>query len=206
MDSSPRFTPEELNLIADENFFRAKAEIMRKVRKVLGQLHEGLKQDLAAVDLLAPHHFDPDNHQFVKGEHLEDFPYQYLDFPKHFAGPDKFTFRSMFWWGHYFVFSLLLEGERLLRYKQNFINRYQSIAEAGLSLCLSPSLWEWRQGEGYTMPITRDRKSETAAVLSGRASFKVARFVPHDDVAVREGTVVAAGRQAFRAILPIITI
>ena len=64
---------------------------------------------------------------------------------------------------------------------------------------------EWRRGEGYTMPITRDRKSETAAVLSGRASFKVARFVPHDDEAVREGTVVAAGRQAFRAILPIIT-
>ena len=204
MNPNIRFTPEEINLITDEKLFCAKASVMQKVRGLLESLHAGLKEDLADVKLLAPPDFDPNRCQFVKGEHLENFPYQYLDFPKHFVGVNKFTFRSLFWFGHHFVCALILEGEGLLRYKQNFINRFHAIAGRELSLCLSPSLWEWKWGEGYTLPIAHDRKPDIAAVLSGRASFKVARFVPMDDPVVQEGRIVEAGREAFRALLPII--
>ncbi len=198
-------TPDEMNLIADEKFFRAKAQVMRKVRGLLDGLYAGLKEELAGVALLAPPGFDGENHQFVKGEHLEECPYQYLDYPKHFSGDDKCTFRSLFWWGHHFVFALILEGERLPRYKQNLLNRFHVVADRHLSLCLSPSLWEWKRGEGYTLPITHDRKSEVAAVLSERASFKLARFVALNHSVVEDGRIVEVGREAFRAFLPIIT-
>ncbi len=205
MDPARCFTPEEINLVADEVFFRAKARIMKKVRGVLERLHVRLEEELAAADLLGPPGFDPKKCQFVKGEHLEEFPYQYLDFPKHFMGSEKFTFRSLFWWGHHFVFALIVEEGELVRYKQNFVNRFHSIAGRQLSLCLSPSLWEWKRGDGYTLPVTHDRKPEVAAVLGGRRSFKVARFAPLHDEAVREGRIVEVGCEAFRAILPIVT-
>lgn len=94
MDHLVRFTPEEISLAADEGFFMAKARIMWKVRGLLEELHTGLTTDVTGVELVAPAGFDPSKFQFVKGEHLEDCPYQYLDCPKHFSGNDKFAFRD----------------------------------------------------------------------------------------------------------------
>ena len=137
--------------------------------------------------LVLPPDFDANKMQSVKGERLEHCPYQYLDYPKHFLGEDKFTFRSLCWWGHHLVFALLLEGGRVKQYKKNFIDRFHQLAGQGLELSLAPTLWEWKQGEGYTLPITHDRKAQLAAVLSGRSRFKIARFVPLDSAAMREG-------------------
>jgi len=199
------FTDDELRLVADEQFFLQKARIMKKVRALLDGLHAGLQTDVVGIDFLAPPSLNLEKCQFVKGEHLEDYPYQYLDFPKHFEGEEKFTFRSLFWWGHYFVFAMIVEGAALLEYKHNLMNRYHQVAGKGLHLSLSPSLWEWKRGEGYTLPVTHERKSEIAAVLAGRRSFKLSRFVRHDDPLVIEGHLIEAGRETFRAILPVIT-
>jgi hypothetical protein len=205
MQPEDRFTPEEMVLVADRQFFPAKARIMAKVRQVLEAVQAGLKADLAGVELLAPPGFDPAKVQFVKGEHLEQFPYQYLDCPKHFAGDEKFTFRSLFWWGHHFIFALILEGDHLLRYKRNLINRYHEVAGRELHLSLAPTPWEWNYGEGYTLPITHDRKPEVSAVLAGRKFVKLARYIALDDPAVRESRVPEIAREAWRAILPIVT-
>ena len=199
------FMPEELSLIADEKFFRVKARIMKKVRGQLDSLYAGLKEEVAGVELLAPGRFNPASHQFVKGEHLEDFPYQYLDFPKHFEGEDKFTFRSLFWWGHHYVFALILEGEKLSRYKKNLVNRYEKVAGKNLFLCLGGTPWEWKRGEGYTMELTWDRKVDLVALLSNRSFIKLARFIPYDNPAVRAGRIPELGRETLRDFLSVIT-
>ena len=199
------FTPEELSLVADAKFFRAKARIMKKVKGQLETLYAGLKEELKGVELLAPEGFDPASHQFVKGEHLEDFPYQYLDFPKYFNGGIKFTYRALFWWGHHYVFALILEGGELARYKKNLMNRYERVADKGLSLCLGGSPWEWKRGEGYTMDLTWDRRVDVTALLDRRSFVKLARFVPFDDPVVRAGRIPEVGRQTLRDFLPVIT-
>lgn len=178
---------------------------MKKVRGVLEELYGALQEELSRVELLAPSGFDRKKFQFVKGEHLEEFPYQYLDFPKHFEGDNKFTFRSLFWWGHHFVFALMLEGEGILRYKQNLLNRYHQVAGRHLQLSLAPTLWEWKQGEGYTLPLTSEHRAQVLAVLSERRFFKLARFIPHHDAIMSKGRLVEAGCEAFRAVLPVIT-
>jgi len=200
----PRFTPEELRLLADAQFFATKSRLMGRVRGLLEETHAALRAEVAAAALTTPDGFNPAKVQFVKGEHLEDCPYQYLDFPKHFAGGETFTFRTLFWWGHAFVFALLLEGDRLLQYKQNLINRYHQVAGRELEMSLAPSLWEWKQGAGYTIPITHDHKSQISAVLSGRRSVKLARFVALGDPAVQEGRVAEVAVQTFRALLPVV--
>lgn len=199
------FTDEELSLVADAAFFRSKARIMKKVRGQLDALYAGLKADLAGVALLAPPGFDPASHQFVKGEHLDDFPYQYLDFFKHFDGDTKFTFRSLFWWGHHYVFALILEGEGLGQYKKHLINRYENLADKHLMLCLGGTPWEWRRGEGYTMELTWERKVDLVALLSDRSFLKLARFVPFTDPAVAAGRIPEVGRLTLRDLLPVIT-
>lgn len=199
------FTPDELRLLGDQTFFRAKAQTMKKMKAILEGVHGGLQRELTGVELLAPEGFNPAAHQFVKGEHLEYFPYQYLDFFKHFDGEVKFTFRTLLWWGHHIVFALILESGRLAQYKKNLMNRYGKVADQGLSLCLGSTPWEWKRGEGYTMELTWERKSELQALLDRRSFVKLARFVPFDDPAVLEGRIPELGAATLRQLLPVIT-
>ncbi len=198
------FTSRDITLLSDTEFFSAKALISQKIRHLLEQIRESFTRELKAHALLAPEALNPDDSQLVKGEHLEDFPYQYLDYPRFFSRDIKFTFRSLIWWGHHMAFALILEGGHLRRYKENLINRFPSVADQHVCLCLSHSLWEWKHGSGYTLELTRDRQSEVAAVLSHRPFFKLARFVSFTDPSVINGDTPLLAHQALRAMLPVI--
>ena len=191
--------------MADQRFFRAKAQIMAKVRDMLTATHAALKEDVGSVTLVTPPEFDPTNCHFVKGEHLESFPYQYLDFPKHFHPSTAFTFRTLFWWGHHVTCALLLEGKGITQYKKHLVDRFHQLAGRDLELSLAPTLWEWNRGEGYTLPITHDRKAQIAAVLAERSFVKVVRFLPFTDPRIRSGQMPDFCRETFRAVLPIVT-
>ncbi|MGP0594180.1 hypothetical protein ACTRXD_16795 [Nitrospira sp. T9] len=205
MATSPFFTPDELALLADQVFFRKKAEISVKIKQVLEHLHERIEAEIGLHHLLTPEGFDPQASQFVKGEHLENFPYQYVDFPRFYTRENKFAFRTLIWWGHHMVFALIVEGPLVKQYRRNLFNRYSEVADHHLCLCLSPSLWEWKTGPGLTLPITHGRRSEIAATLDHRTFFKIARFLPMHDPAVLTGTIVDEGLKTFQAILPVIT-
>lgn len=204
MAEAPRFDDREVALLADASFFPAKARIGVKVRAALDQVHEVLAQECRQGALLAPDGFDSAARQFVKGEHLEDHPYQYLDYPKHFQGETKFTFRSLVWWGHHAVFAWLLEGGQVQTYKRRLLGRYQDVAGRGVWLSLAPTLWEWKYGEGFALPLKLDNRSHIAAVLDRRPHIKVMVPLRLDDPAVREGQLSGVARRAFRTLLPIV--
>ena len=203
--SDSLLTSDELRLVGDRDLFRSKERTILKVQALLAALQAGLQEDLARTTLLLPPGFDPAKSQSVKGERLEQCPYQYLDYPKHFHGDDKFTFRSLCWWGHHLVFAMIVEGGQVKQCKKNFFDRFHQLAGQGLELSLAPTIWEWKRGEGYTLPITHDRKAQLAAVLSGRAWFKIARFVPLDSPALRESRLSEIGRETFRSLLPLLS-
>jgi hypothetical protein len=205
MAHSTVFTDDETVLLTDAQFFRRKAAITTKIRAVLEATHGALQNELAGPSLVVPPGFDPRLHQLVKGEHLEEFPYQYLDCPKHFSGANKFTFRTLVWWGHHVAYALLLEGSEIGRYKRQLLGRFHQLAGRDLELSLAPSLWEWKCGEGYTLPITHDRKAQIAAVLAERSFLKVIRCVSLGDPRIREGQVAQLACETFRSLHPLIT-
>ena len=191
--------------MADRRVFLAKAQIMVKVRHLLASAHVALKAEVGSVALVTPPDFNPSSFQFVKGESLEFFPYQYLDFPKHFHDSNAFTFRTLFWWGHHLACALILEGSGIKQHKARILDRFHQLAGQGLELSLAPTLWEWKQGEGYTLPISHDRKAQIAAVLAERSFVKIVRFLPLTDPLVQSGQMPEFSRETFRTILPIVT-
>ena len=199
------FTDEEAALVADAQFFRKKERISAKVRAQLDAAHAGLAEELSRVTLVTPPGFTPRAHQFVKGEHLESFPYQYLDCPKHFDGANKCTYRTLFWWGHHLACALILEGDGIKQYKKNLVDRFHQVAGHELELSLAPTLWEWKRGEGFTLPITHDRKAQIASVLAERRFLKIVRFVPMADPRLQAGALPELSRETFRSMLPIVT-
>lgn len=200
------FSPEELSLFADAQFFRQKAVIINKMRNLLAETHSALKNELATQPLVVPSGFNLQLHQIVKGEHLEDCPYQYLDYPKHFDGLTKWTFRTLFWWGHHLCWALLLEGAGMRQYKKHVVDRFHRLAGMDLELSIAPTLWEWKRGEGYTLPIRHDRKAQIAAVLAERSFMKVVRCMPLTDPRIGVGDVPRMTCETFRSLLPIVAL
>jgi hypothetical protein len=198
------FTSEECALIKDTSFFRAKAIIGKKVKGTLLELHEALKEEIALSSFLAPEGVDLQIGQFVKGEHLEEFPYQYLDFPKFFTHSEKFTFRSLFWWGHYFVFAFILEGPYLEQYKKNLLASYEKLSEQGLSISLAPTPWEWRNHPELLLEIRSENKNSVAEALLIRPWLKIHRIIEFDHPFFEEGRMVEAGRETFRLMKEIV--
>lgn len=205
MPEPPTFSPEDIHLLANQDFFRKKVLISKKIKQTLEALHTQLVVEANKQTFLAPEPFNLQSVQFVKGEHLENCPYQYLDFPRHYTRETKFAFRSLFWWGHTMVFALIVEGPLVKYYRKNLFNRFPEIANHQLCLSLSPSLWEWKAGPGLTLELTHQRRSEIAAVLDRRTAFKIARYLPFDDPVMKSGTIIQEGLRTFQAILPIIT-
>ena len=121
------FTPQEIARLTDTGFFLDKASISAKIRQELEQLHQIYQHELTNQQLVIPDQFCPDSFQLVKGEHLESFPYQYLDHPRFYTRETKFAFRTLFWWGHHIIFSMILEGGHIRRYKENLINRFSEM-------------------------------------------------------------------------------
>ena len=192
------FSERERRLIADAGFFPAKAAITDKVKTMLLQLRDELKAELAAARLPAPEGIDLERGQIVRGEHLLDFPYQYLDFPKYFAQGDMLTFRTLFWWGHHVTFALILGGRDLDRYKGNLLRIYDELADRDLHLLMTETPWEWRRGDDYLLPITRRKRAQVEAALKERPFVKIHRVIDFDHPAFAEGKIVTEGREVFR--------
>ena len=199
------FSDEETALLTDATFFLKKARISEKIRLQLEATRQALKEELTRGVVPELPDSDLTSTQLVKGEHLEAYPYQYLDCPKHFRGLEKRTFRTMVWWGHHVVWAWILEGSMLRQYKTRLVDRFHVVAGQHLELSLAPTLWEWKRGEGFTLPITHDRKAQVAAVLAERSILKIARFLPLGDPRVRSGALAELSRETFRAMLPIVT-
>jgi hypothetical protein len=101
--------------------------------------------------------------------------------------------------------AFLLEGAGIKRYKTHIVDRFHQLAGKDLELSLAPTLWEWKRGEGYTLPISHDRKAQIAAVLAERPFVKIIRCVPLTDPRVQAGRLSEISCETFRAGLPVIT-
>ena len=200
------FTDEETALLTDAAFFQKKVRISEKIRVQLEATRLALKEELSIAVLPDLPESNLTSIQLVKGEHLESFPYQYLDCPKHFHGTEKRTFRTLVWWGHHVAWAWILEGSLVRQYKKRLVDQFHVVAGRQLELSLAPTLWEWKRGEGFTLPITHDRKAQIAAVLAERSILKIVRFLPFGDARVKDGALAELSREAFRAMLPIVAL
>ncbi len=198
MEQPIYFTPEENTLIQDTRFFETKVSVSQKVKTLLKQIHIELKKEIPSSALLAPHAFDSKNFQFVKGEHLLNFPYLYLDFPKHFKNKEMLTFRTLFWWGHFFAFALFLAGHHLNQYKRNLLEHYESLSNQGLFILITENPWEWRRDSKYLIELQKENKPEVEAALENLTFLKIHRYLNFDRSVVREGKVVEEALKTFR--------
>lgn len=142
--------------------------------------------------------------QYVKGEHLLNCPYLYLDYPKFFSKEEKFTFRNLFWWGHSFISAWILEGRLLDAYKENLLKHYAILADQGLFILMADTLWEWRNKSELHLEIRKDNFKAVCDALETRAFLKIHRHIALDGPILKEGNLLSEAEASYRKMRPIV--
>jgi hypothetical protein len=135
----------DLELINHVEVFQNKPNIIKKAENRLIQLKEAMAKELAPRASQLPPGTDIEKGQIARGENHNGFPFLSLDIPQNFSNTTMFTFRTLFWWGHYLGFSLILKGDKLQTYFQRLsaVNSEPNLQDVYISL--APTPWEWNK-------------------------------------------------------------
>lgn len=192
------FRSEEIALLSNPAFFEQKAAATEKLKRLMEQIRLAYLAAINPQELLAPPETDFQKGQIAKGENYEGYPYVMLDFPKRFSRESVFTFRSMFWFGHCLIFSAILAGEHLARYRQNFERAYDSLCAANLFFGID-DVWDWR--ESASLPIAPEYK---ARILGSEQPFlKLLKRLP-PSVLANERRAIEEAVDFYQTIKPVL--
>ncbi len=148
----------EFETLQNTELFQIKPQILKKAEHRLNALRDAIVLELDAYKGLIPEEADIIEGHLVRGENLNGFPFRSLDMPQMFSKTEMFTFRVLFWWGHYLGFSLILKGHRLNEFAENLIQNKSIVSCNETYLSFVPTPWEWEQEKFFRIPECSEEK------------------------------------------------
>jgi hypothetical protein len=106
--SKNKLTKHELEFASSVKYPLLKAEVMRKVSQLLQQTGTLLQNEVTINNSTQPLEY-----KITKGENYQHMPYMVLDYPQIKQAEFPLVCRTMFWWGHYFTFNLIVRTDTL---------------------------------------------------------------------------------------------
>jgi len=136
------FSHQELDAITHPEFFYVKHAAMQKMMELMTALQIDLKSASLQFPFIASF-TDPSDGKIFRGENYHSMPYIILDCPRNFSTGDIFAFRTMFWWGHEFSFTLQLQGESLGKLADKLLVHFDYLRENEFYVCVNKNPWEY---------------------------------------------------------------
>ena len=143
ISKSSAWSEKELRLVNHVEIFQNKPAILKKVEQRLVTLQKALEQEISLISADLPNGIDLVKNQIARGENHNGFPYLSLDYPQNFSKTEMFTMRTLFWWGHYLGFSLILKGKKLSIYLERLIENRHKKSYKDIYISIAPDPWEW---------------------------------------------------------------
>lgn len=173
---SADWSPLEVKLLNTVDIFLHKPAIMKKAEAYL----TALKQDVIKTLSQAPHPCPPESDivkgQIVRGENHKGFPFISLDMPQMFSKSQMFTYRTLFWWGHDLIFSLILKQENQAPLIEKLIQLKEHPEWEDIQLAISPTPWEWEKGIKNFIPIFGTSETKIRDTINSVKYIKLCRF------------------------------
>lgn len=175
---APTWSSLELRLLNTVDVFVHKPAIMKKAEAELQQLNGTLQNFLKNAPGLCPPETDTTKGQIARGENHKGFPFLSLDMPQLFSKETFFTFRTLFWWGHYLGFSLILQGEAMAPLAQALAARTDTSETDAILFSVSATPWEWATTEDCVLPLNRLTGPEILSQWKARGFIKLLKPFP----------------------------
>lgn len=176
------FTTTELGYLQDRDFLLAKVEITEKLLAQFAALESALKTHISSHHYTFPPGTLAKAGKISKGENYLGLPYIMLDFPRLFQTENVFAYRSMFWWGNFFSFTLHLQGSAWIELRQKLLDNIGELLESkeNTYLCVSDTPWEYTYNPKNYLPVAEFSKSALIEFLGGHNFLKLSRYIPVD--------------------------
>jgi hypothetical protein len=203
-ENSTHWSRDEWDLINVTEIFKHKPAILKKAESCLEELRSALADELKTHPKSYPPDTDLTKGQIARGENHKGFPFLSLDIPQKFSKTDFFTYRTLFWWGHYLGFSLLLKGPDLDTYLNRLKEYRQDAACENVYLSQHASPWEWEFSETHFSKVSELSKNEIQEVADRLQYLKLMRFFPVSDESFPELNWTQAGVQSFRDLVHLV--
>jgi hypothetical protein len=171
----PQLTNEEKALIDDAGLIYMKNSALQKVMELLGRLQEEMAQHPATSAFVFPEGCMENGGKISKGERYKDLPYSILDYPRFFSREAVFACRTMFWWGHYFSFTLHLAGEIKEKYVNVIANAWSLLATHEFQIYMQEDPWEHDFGNGNYKLVSAMQAQEFAHHIYQLPFIKLAK-------------------------------
>jgi hypothetical protein len=204
LKNNPFWDESEIRLIREKELFLHKPGIMKKANESLESLKNKLIAQLAKDGRNYPEGSDLIKGQIAKGENHNGFPFISLDMPQKFSKTEMFTFRTLFWWGHYLGFSLILKGMDLNDFARKLSERKDSELLMDIYLATSSNIWEWGKTNENFKLVSESSPSTILQTVSEINYIKLIRFYPLADPAFNCLDWEEAGATTFEKFMKIV--
>ena len=136
------FSKAELDAMISPDFFYTKHAAMQNVMELLSETEREIRKIVVAIPEFAVH-TNIESPKIFRGENYRQLPYIVLDYPRHFSTDSVFAFRSMFWWGKEFSFTLHLQGKAWEYYRNRVTERLSTLSGKDFYCCVNDSPWQY---------------------------------------------------------------
>lgn len=193
-----QWSSHEIELLNHVEVFRHKPGIMKKAEQYLNELGNEMIRELAESIIPFPPETKLEKIQLTRGENHKGFPYLSLDIPQMFTKTEMFTYRTLFWWGHYLGFSLILKGKDLPRYTGNLFKAKNNSQLGNVYLATTPTPWEWSLTDQNYKKISDASEGELKKIIDTIEHIKLIRVYPLNDESFTELDWAPAGISTWR--------
>jgi len=173
---SADWSPFEVKLLNTVDIFLHKPAIMKKAEANL----TALKQEVIKTLSQAPHPCPPESDivkgQIVRGENHKGFPFISLDMPQMFSKSQMFTYRTLFWWGHNLIFSLILKQDNQDPLIENLIQLKEHPEWEDIQLAIALTPWEWEKDMNNFIPLFGTSDIKIRDAVNSVKYIKLCRF------------------------------
>ena len=191
----------EWDLINITEIFKHKPAILKKAEGYLEELRLALAAELKSQPKPFPPDTDLVKGQIARGENHKGFPFLSLDIPQKFTKTEFFTYRTLFWWGHYLGFSLILKGPNLDTYSNRLKKCRQDTAASNAYISQHNNPWEWEFNEKQFRKVSELSENEIQAMVEQLQYIKLIKLFPLSEKSFPELNWTESGVQSFRDLI-----
>lgn len=133
------FTPSELCVLHDKQFFEIKHAITHKWEQFLSHLAENIQKWLSDTpNCSLPDEVKQTTPKISKGENYQGMPYMVLDYPRYFGKEDTLAFRNILLWNRGLYSTWFFEG----KYMHYAVQTFTKHATNSMYLHQNPDKWK----------------------------------------------------------------
>jgi hypothetical protein len=170
-----RFEHKELKALHETEIFRIKYSVLDKVAHLLGSSSEELKKVIGLYKI--PVEAEERRAKIFRGENYRHLPYVVMDYPAVFGKEDVFAYRTMFWWGNFFSFTLHLGGVFLEKYNEHLKQHLTDLKGHGIYFCVNTTPWQYHYEPDNYILLDKVGKEEFGKQISAYNFIKLSTCI-----------------------------